>query len=123
MIPALLRWPLLLAALTLLGTFSALSIQKDSVLMVFLGKPSSLLVARDKYLECAARAGVRDGDRIAFLQRDGVLGFIPNDFLFLKGHPYGLKSEERADWVYTLKPVEGYAPWPPTAPCLLKRKD
>ena len=119
------RWagPRLLAASTLAGALSVLSVQMDSV-RIALGRQESPFVRNAAEAEdCFRRAGVGSTETIGYLHRDGMLGFFDHDFTFLQTHTYSVPGQEPPPtrWVYTQEPLVGYVPWPGGDPCLLKR--
>jgi hypothetical protein len=112
----------LAAVITILGIFSAASVQKDSILLA-LGKQNSIFEpARAAAAACFDRVGVEQGP-VGFVKRQGILGYFDFDFVFLPGHPYGFATDKLAppSWIYSLQPRAGYEPWPRENPCILKR--
>jgi len=113
---------LLVAALSFMGFFSVLSVQKDSIRMAFFDYPVTFASSFQNARACFVRANI-DSEPLGLVQRDGILGFFDMDFFFLLGHPYGIPSEEIISprWIYSLEPRAGYEPWPKSDPCLLRK--
>lgn len=124
MIPLLCVNPLVLSIVSLAGIMSVISVQKDSILMAMGKKPSIFSDKVEAAQKCFSMADVKN-DSVAYVDRDGILGFFDRDFTFLSPHPYAVKTDSLAQpkWIYTLHPREGFLPFPPQSPCLLKRED
>ena len=112
----------IVALLTILGILSAWSIQKDSALIAFGKKISPFSESVELASACFARAGV-NGDTVAYVKRDSMLGFRDQDFYFIQPHTFSWKdpAPEEVRWIYTLQERPGYRRWPKEEPCLLKR--
>lgn len=113
----------LLSGLTLIGIFSVLSIQKDSVLM-FLGKKEGIFESSRKMAEeCFMQ--IPENEPVGYIRRDGMLGFFDRPFVFVAPHPYvspGYKFDSQdVMYIYTTEKIMGYEPWPEANPCLVRR--
>lgn len=119
----------LLTALALLPVLSVAAVQQEGW-RVALGREPSL---RDSaYVrgaeECFRRAGMQPSHVLGIRERNGLLGFFDQDFVFLPGSNLYFAPAStpapRADFVYSVmdtRPLPGYAPWPAEKPCLLRR--
>ncbi len=125
MLAALLRRlpPAWLTALVLLGTFSILSIQKDSVLIAIGHKQSQFVGGVAIAKQCLAE--VPTSEIVGFYKRQGILGFLDHSFRFFPPHEYlapGYAAEtDGVNFLYTSQTVPGFEPWPKESPCLQKR--
>ncbi len=119
----LVRFTYVLAGLTLVGGLSVVSIQKPSLLMVLKGEEHFFSAEQRRAANCFERAGVGQ-DPVAYVARDNMLGYFDSDFYFLPPHPYAtpIANGLRPPWIYSQKPRQGYEPWPPEEPCILKAK-
>ena len=110
------------ASVIFLGIFSFLSVQRNAIGIAF-GKESSEFVEKGRIAQaCVATAGVGEA-AVGVVHRDGSLGFLNQDFIFLPGHPYYVPGVPIAapEWILGLESREGYRPWPPEKPCLLRK--
>lgn len=113
----------IIAPLIALTMFSIMSIQKDSVLIALGKKESIFSVAANKAVSCLSQIPLEE--KVGYLWRDGTLGFVDHDFIFYLPHPYATNRSSpnyaEVNYLYTLEPKAGFAPWPEEKPCLLKR--
>lgn len=122
--------PLLLGAVTLLGVYAAVSIQKDSI-FIALGKQESFFSPFVREAgDCFSRAGVTDSSLVGHFSRDNTLGFFSHSFVYGGKSSFFLVMQPGyappvPDFVYDPYGVnrldESYRPWPPERPCLWKR--
>lgn len=120
--------PLPMAALVLLGALSITSIQKDSWLMVFRGKPSFFQKDYARFQECLSGIPQVKEKVIGHLGRDGVLGFAKTKFVFMPTHVYYAQSRispaPSPEYIYSPEKLSfpNYEPHPGKEHCLLQRK-
>lgn len=111
-----------LVGLTMACMLSVVSVQRDSLAIAFGRVESPFESGRRKAEECFRRAGV-GSEVLAFVHRDGVLGYFDHDFVFLPGHPYYVNGSEvpKVSWLYAETATVGYEAWPKGNPCLQRR--
>jgi hypothetical protein len=113
------RWFVALGALA--GVFTAWSVEKDAIAIALGKKENEMAVQARAQAECLAKAGARQ-DVVGVPHRDGTLGFLDRDFVYLPGNPYHVPgaSFEAPPWVLSREARDGYEPWPREEPCLLR---
>ena len=120
---------LVLALVTLLGIFSTLSIQKDSILIALFNKEYPVKADRIAATNCFASVERELGtDAIGYIHRDGVIGFFDRDFIYIKGSSFAIDtpSNRNPAWIYMNanmrdKDIPGFVLYPPGAPCIYKK--
>jgi hypothetical protein len=120
------RWRWMAVVLTILGLFSVESYQRNTWKMAFFGRESNFAWAVRKAEDCFQRAGVGEKDVVGYVDREAVLGFLSQEFVFLEEHVYGVPvpGMEMPPWIFSVRPLtvrSGYEPWPAEEPCLLRR--
>jgi hypothetical protein len=125
MLAAILRRvpPIWLTGLVVVGTFSILSIQKDSVLMAIGKRESQFAGGLRMAQQCLAM--VPPEEPVGFFKRQGILGFLDHPFRFFPPHEYlapgSVTNYDEVNFLYTTQSVNGFEPWPKESPCLQKR--
>lgn len=125
MLAAILRRlpPIGLTVLVVMGTFSILSIQKDSVLIALGKKESQFSGGVSTAAKCLAN--VPTSETVGFFKRQGILGFLDHSFQFFPPHEYlapGFRGEtDGINFLYTAQSYDGFEPWPKDSPCMQKR--
>lgn len=115
----------LLAVVIFSTTLSVASIQKDSVLIALGKRPQAFAAHVERAERCLAQV---PPDAVVGFRGAEALGFLDRDFVYANAYAVPLPPERmpRIDFLYSDEGVgeaEGYVPWPPENPCLLKKSE